>query len=172
MCFKILQDSRLGKEQSQANLSVSTVQPVTEAMLVSRRFFVSHLNDKYSIATITREGNPMDTALVLTSKVELDRLAPELVYPADWYIEHLWDCEDYALQGQLDAGRKFQFSARMCTGWTALGYHAFLLTLDTDSRLWLLENNAGFPWAGRWLAPALDTHNLTGEVYYPMRVFI
>ncbi len=93
-------------------------------------------------------------------------------------IEHPWNkrtnaklvdrynfCEDYGLQAQLDAGRKFKFSARLCLGDMDLGYHGFLMTLDSDLNLWSLEPNAGFPWAGVWFKPEENG-------YIPKKVFV
>ena len=54
------------------------------------------------------------------------------------------------IQAQLDAGRNFKVSVRMATGQTNLDYHGFALTLDRELNLWLLEPNAGFPFAGKW----------------------
>lgn len=93
-------------------------------------------------------------------------------------LEHPWNrrtnaklidqynfCEDYGLQAQLDAGRRFKFSARLCLGDMELGYHGFLMTLDSNLNLWLLEPNAGFPWAGEWFKAGENS-------YQPKKVFI
>lgn len=93
---------------------------------------------------------PLDSIMRFAKKNELDRIAPELVYPAEYYKVDLWDCEDYALQAQCDAGRKFEISVRLAIGDIPLGRHGFCITLDTDKNIWLLENNAGFPYAGKW----------------------
>ncbi len=173
MCIRFVKDINQAHQMQESNLSQTVVQPVVELLQVTRRFFVDHLLTEYNITTINKGANPMDSTLTLTSKAELDRLGPELVYPASWYIAELWDCEDYALQGQLDAGRKFKFSARMCTGWMEGGYHGFLLTLDTRLQPWVLENNAGFPWAGVWHKPVFtDSPTLKSEHYWPQAVFI
>jgi hypothetical protein len=93
---------------------------------------------------------PLDSIMRFATKAELDRIAPELVYPASNYLVDLWDCEDYALQAQCDAGRKFEVSVRLVIGDMPLGKHGFCITLDTEKNIWLLENNAGFPYAGKW----------------------
>jgi hypothetical protein len=126
-----------------------TVIPANIVLEITRNDFINTLRDRYNIEPISL-SNPLDSSLKLTTKEELDRVAPDLVYPADWYVDELWDCEEYGLQAQLDAGRKFKFSARLCLGDMDLGYHGFLMTLDSDLNLWLLEPNAGFPYAGMW----------------------
>tara|TARA_R100001530_G_C4316807_1_gene154611 strand:- start:1225 stop:1713 length:489 start_codon:yes stop_codon:yes gene_type:complete len=92
----------------------------------------------------------LDSEYFLTSKKELDRIAPNLVYSSDWYMNDIYDCEDYACQAMLDAGRLHGISARLTMGQTELGYHGFVSTLDTDGNLWMLEPNGGFEWAGEW----------------------
>jgi len=117
--------------------------------------------------------DPLDPLLALASKEDLDIIAPELVYPADYYLTNIWDCEDYALQAGLDAGRKFGVSVRLCLGWMELGYHGFALAMDKTHKIWILENNAGFPHAGKWFAPTLTMDKpLIGDMYFPVKVFI
>lgn len=141
-----------------------TVIPVNIVLEITRNNFINALRDRYNIEPISL-SNPLDSSLKLTTKEELDRVAPDLVYPADWYVDELWDCEDYGLQAQLDAGRKLKFSARLCLGDMGLGYHGFLMTLDSDLDLWLLEPNAGFSYAGVWF-------RLGENEYQPRKVFI
>lgn len=127
---------------------VVPVIPESETIELARQAFLNIMKS-FRIESLTGI-NPMDSVVRLASKKELGRIAPELVYPAEWYINDLWDCEDYGLQAQLDAGRKFEITVRLGLGQTDLGYHGFAITLDRDLNLWLFEPNAGFPWAGVW----------------------
>lgn len=143
----------------------------TMQMVVKRNFFLKHLKDRYGVLPLTERA--MDNRLVLVSKERLDEIAPELVYSADWFADEYWDCDDYAMQAQCDAGRKFGVSVRLTIGQMELGPHAFVCALDVDMQLWLLEPNAGFPWAGKWFLPTLDYDKpLTDWLYTPEHVFI
>ncbi len=145
--------------------------PVIEGTSISRDSYLDVLQG-IGIVPISI-ADPLDPMLSLASKEELDQIAPALVYPADWYLEGLLDCEDYGLQAQLDAGRKFHVSARLCLGWMELGYHGFALAMDKTHKIWLLEPNAGFPHAGKWFAPTLTMDKpLIGEMYVPKKIFI
>ena len=96
-------------------------------------------------------GTPFDATLAITTKENLDKLAPCLVYPANLYIDQVVDCEDYALRAQVDATFKFRVSGiRLALGLMPYGYHGFIITADTLGRRWLLEPNAGFGYAGKW----------------------
>lgn len=93
-------------------------------------------------------------------------------------LEHPWDkrtnakliapynfCEDYALQAQCDAAFKFHVSGiRMGLGQMPLGYHGFPITLSKEGNIWLIEPNAGFPYAGEWFK--IGEHS-----YLPRKVF-
>ena len=145
--------------------------PVIEGDSISRDDYLAVLAN-YGIVPISA-NDPLDPLLALASKEDLDLIASELVYPADWYIEGWFDCEDYALQAQLDSGRKFHISMRLCLGWMELGYHGFALAMDKTYKIWLMENNAGFPHAGKWFAPTLTMDKpLIDDMYYPVKVFI
>ena len=95
-------------------------------------------------------GNPPDDTYWLVPKSELTRIGTELVYPATWYIENLWDCDKYAMQGMLDARRIFGACVQFVFGDVPGGYHGFDFAIDLDGHSWILENNAGFPHAGVW----------------------
>ncbi len=140
-------------------------EPVMDVQEISRTDFLKEFA-KYGIVPISQD-DPLDSVLTLASKAELDRIAPYLVYPAEYYIAETWDCEDYAIQAQCDAGHKLHVSGiRLGLGYMPLGYHGFVLTLDKDElRPYWLEPNAGFPYAGIW-------HRLDSpENYLPRKVF-
>jgi hypothetical protein len=168
MCL-IVEHARLIKENEELRQQVSVLQPmpvlpITGSVEVSRDEFLGILAG-YDVLPISY-NDPLDPVYYLNQKSELDRIAPGLVYPADWYVVGWWDCEDYGLQGQLDAG-KLRCCARLATGYMPLGYHGWILALDLDARLWVLEPNAGFPWAGQWFEP-----HIPGEFDYdPKKVF-
>ncbi len=147
--------------------------PESETIECDRQGFINTMKS-FGINSLTG-STPMDSVVRLASKVELDRIAPELVYPAEWYISDLYDCDDYGLQAQLDAGRKFEITVRLGLGKvdsqyfgypdTGDLYHGFAITLDRDLNLWILEPNAGFEWAGVWFKYGENT-------YRPDKVFI
>ncbi len=137
--------------------------PESETIEMSRQDFVDKMK-AFGVEALS-PLNPMDSVVRLASKSELDRIAPSLVYPAEWYINDLWDCEDYGCQAQLDAGRKFEITVRLGLGQMELGYHGFAITLDRDLNLWILESNSGFPWAGQWFSKGEHS-------YIPDKVFI
>jgi len=145
--------------------------PLIKTEPISRDEYLAVLA-KFGIVPISA-ADPLDPTLALASKEDLDLIASELVYPASYYAESIWDCEDYALQAQLDAGRKFGVSVRLCLGWMELGYHGFALAMDKTHKIWLLENNAGYANDGKWIAPTLTMDKpLKGDMYYPVKVFI
>ena len=145
--------------------------PITETYKISRDDYIAALA-RYGITPLSA-GDPLDPFLTIQSKAELDRVAPALVYPANWYIENLWDCENFGMQAANDAGRLLYFSAVLCTGFMELGYHGFVLAMDTDKNVWLLEPNAGYPWAGRWFAPTLTFDKpLQDSMYIPKKVLL
>ena len=154
MCFRIF-------KRQVAPIPIAV--PEFETIELDRQGFVNTMKT-FGIEALT-PLNPMDSVVRLASKSELDRIAPELVYPAEWYIADLWDCEDYGCQAMLDAGRKFEVTVRLGLGQMELGYHGFAITLDRDLNLWILEPNAGFPYAGTWFKYGENT-------YKPDKVFI
>lgn len=105
-------------------------------------------------------GSPMDAWVHLPSKSQLDQIAKELVYPADWYQSDLMDCDDYALQAQIDAGRKYLVTVRLGVGKIPEGAHAFAIAVDQQFNVWVLEPNAGYPWAGVWFKPGEHGYEL------------
>ena len=138
--------------------------PVTDLVMISRRDYLHQMAMK-GITPISL-GTPLDTDLSITSKAELDRIAPELVYSAEYYLDQIWDCENYGLQAQSDAARFFHVSGiTLGLGNMPLGYHGFALTMDKDFNIWWLEPNAGFPCAGVW-------YTIGEEGYYPDKVFV
>jgi hypothetical protein len=139
------------------------INPVTDLLRISRSEFLAEMA-KVGIAPIDL-GTLLDSIMTITTEIELERIAPYLVYPADWYIEQIADCEDYALQAQCDAAFKFHVSGiRMGLGWMPLGYHGFPITLSKEGGIWLLDPNAGFSYAGEWF-------KIGGNGYNPNKVF-
>jgi len=123
--------------------------PVTDLLAISRAEFLAEMA-KVGIQPIDL-GTPLDKIMTITTEIELERIAPYLVYPADLYIAEIADCEDYALQAQCDAAFKFHVSGiRMGLGYMPLGYHGFPVTLSKEGNILLLEPNAGFEYAGEW----------------------
>jgi len=138
--------------------------PVLDLTMISRTDYITEMR-KANIEPIGL-ATPLDSQLSLTSKAELDRIAPDLVYPADFYIDDIWDCEDYGNQAQCDAARKFHVSGiRLGLGNMPLGYHGFAITLDKERNIWWLETNAGFEYAGVW-------HKIGDKGYQPNKVFV
>ncbi len=139
------------------------VVPVTDTTTISRINYLMVMGME-GIEPIA-SGSPLDSDLTITSKSELDRIAPYLVYPADFYVNEIWDCEDYALQAQCDAAHKFHVNGiRLGLGFMPLGYHGFPVTIDKDGNVWWLEGNSGFEYAGVW-------KRVGEEGYRPDKVF-
>jgi len=137
--------------------------PVTDLVMISREDYLTRMLG-VGIEPIGLD-TPLDRQLSLTSKVELDRIAPYLVYPADLYIDEIWDCEDYGIQAQTDASKLFHVSGiRLTIGDTPFGKHGWLITMDKESNKWWLESNSGFPWAGEWF-------RIGENGYVPKKVF-
>ena len=119
------------------------IPPVSDFETISRTAYVNYMRN-YAVIPVS-ETTPLDGYLRLADKAYLDKIAPELVYPADWYVNEIWDCDDYAMQAQCDAGRRFGVNGiRMALGDTNSGYHAFLVTFDRRHIMWLLEPNSGY----------------------------
>ncbi|MDO8700540.1 MAG: hypothetical protein Q7J56_02690 [Deltaproteobacteria bacterium] len=137
--------------------------PESETIELQREEFISLM--KARGIECMNGSSPLDSSVRLASKAELDRIAPNLTYPNAWYIKDLWDCDDFGLQAQLDAGRLFEVTVRLGLGNMPSGYHGFAITLDRELKLWLLEPNAGWPYAGKWFAPGENG-------YKPDKVFI
>lgn len=122
------------------------VTPVTDLTMIERGEYLERFR-QVGISSLAL----LDSKLSITSKVELDRMAPYLVYPADFYAIDIWDCEDYGIQAQCDAGHKFGVNGvRLGLGNVPGGYHGFVITMDKDGNIWWLEPNAGFEYAGVW----------------------
>ena len=120
--------------------------PVTDLVIISRSDYLAEF-DKVGITSMAL----LDSNLSITSKAELDRIAPYLVYPASYYVDDIWDCEDYALRAQSDAAHKFGVSGvRLGIGNMPLGRHGFAITMDMEHNIWWLEPNSGFEYAGEW----------------------
>ena len=134
------------------------LKPVTDLTTISRSEFLAEMA-KVGIQPIDL-GTPLDSVMSITSESEFERIAPYLVYPADWYLGDLQiDCEDYALQAQCDAAFKFHVSGvRLGLGWMPLGYHGFPVTLSKQGNVWLMEPNAGFPYAGKWFTIGANSY--------------
>ena len=144
------------------------IQPILEGSTItlSRADFIIKLKE-YGIDPISL-ATPLDSIVRLASKAELDKIAPSLAYPGEWYTADLWDCEDFGLQAQLDAGRKFEITVRLGLGMANNNqipnppiYHGFAITLDTEYNVWLLEPNSGFSYSGKWFKPGEHGYNLT-----------
>uniref|UniRef100_A0A6H2A2E5 Uncharacterized protein n=1 Tax=viral metagenome TaxID=1070528 RepID=A0A6H2A2E5_9ZZZZ len=152
-------------KELEAQLNIEPAIPVTDLEMTSRNDYLSEMH-KVGIEPIGL-ATPLDAQLTLTSKAELDRIAPDLVYPADLYISELEiDCEDYGIQAQCDAAFKFHVSGvRLGLGSMPLGYHGFAITMDKDKNIYWLEPNAGFPYAGVW-------YQIGEESYFPDKVLV
>ena len=138
--------------------------PVTDLTMISRADYLAKMKEA-GISPISLT-TPLDSTLSITTKAELDRIAPYLVYPAELYVAQIWDCENYGLQAMLDAARKFHASGiTLGLGNMPLGYHGFALTMDNDYNIYWLESNAGFEYAGVW-------YKIGEEGYLPDKVFV
>jgi len=146
MCFRALQRIR-GKNPDEPILDGSY-------MIMTREAYIELSKEEGLV--IFPERVPLDATYRIATKANLDKIALFLVYPAEWYIADLWDCNSYGLQAQLDAGRKYQTTVRLGLGMLDnddIGiheYHGFATAKDIDGNRWLLEPNAGFPWSGKW----------------------
>jgi len=138
--------------------------PVTDTVEITREQYIVEMR-KAGIGPISL-ATPLDSTLTLTSKAELDRIAPELVYPASWYVEGIEDCEQYGMRAELDAAHNFRVNGvKLGLGYMPLGYHGFAITMDKTHKIWWLEPNAGFSWAGVW-------HKIGYADYHPDKVFV
>ena len=134
--------------------------PVTDLTVISRGDYLAVMK-----AAGISSMAVLDSSLTITSKAELDRIAPYLVFPADYYIAEIFDCEDYGIMAQGDAARLFHLSGiRLGIGMMPLGNHGFIITMDKDHNIWWLEPNAGFEYAGVW-------YKIGDEGYQPNKVF-
>ncbi len=148
----------LGKAFGGCQYEQTAPKSVADLLQVSRSEFLAEMQ-KVGIAPIDL-GTPLDSTMTITTDSELERIAPYLVYPADWYINEIWDCEDYAIQAQSDAARKFHVSGiRMGLGYMPLGYHGFPVTLSKEGNIWILDPNAGFSYAGEWFKVGDNSYN-------------
>ena len=147
----------------EAQLAEQQIIPVTDLVWISRADYLTGMA-RVGIRPISL-GTPLDKELTLTSKVELDRIAPFLVQPADEYVAEIKDCEDYAIEGQARATNFHVSGIRLGLGNMPLGYHGFCVTMDRNHDIWWLEPNAGFEYAGVW-------HQIEEEGYKPDKVFV
>ena len=137
--------------------------PVTDWVWLTRSDYLAEMA-KVGIKPIDL-GTPLDTRVTLTTKAELDRIAPFLVQPADEYVEQIKDCENYALDAMCTAADYHVSGVTLVLGYMPLGYHGFVITMDKDCNKWWLEPNAGFEYAGVW-------HKIGEEGYQPDKIFI
>ena len=137
--------------------------PVTDLVWITRTDYLVELA-KVGIKPIDW-GTPLDISLSLTSKAELDRIAPFLVQPADEYIAEIRDCEDYGIEAQSRASKYRVSSVRLGLGNMPLGYHGFAVTMDKEFNIWWLEPNSGFEYAGVW-------YKIGDNGYSPDKVFV
>lgn len=152
----------LGKALGGCQL-VKPIIPVTDLVWITRIDYLAEMA-KAGIKPIDL-GTPLDVSLTLTSKEELDRIAPFLVQPADEYIAEIKDCEDYGIEAQSRAADFHVSGIRLGLGNMPLGYHGFALTMDKDYNKWWLEINAAFEYAGVW-------YKIGEHRYYPDKVFV
>lgn len=159
-----------GIEKQLQELQPPVIVPVTDLTWISRAEYLAEMK-KVGIKPIDL-GTPLDSIITITSEIELERIAPFLVYPAEWYIDQIWDCENYTLEGMNDAARHYHVNGiTLALGNMPQGYHGFLVTLSKVGNIWLLENNAGFidsagtPYAGEWF-------RIGDYGYRPDKVFI
>mgnify|MGYP001557963100 CR=1 FL=1 len=154
----------LCKALSPPVVAPSEPRPVTNFTLISRDDFLAKLAPLgiIPISLLT----PLDSQLSVVDKATLDTLAPYLTFAADLYVNDIADCEDYAIEAQSKASFKYHVSGiRLALGQSPLGYHGFALALDTDGNIWLMEPNAGFPYAGGWFKIGYNS-------YIPDKVFV
>ena len=137
--------------------------PVTDLLMISREDYLGTMQE--ARITCMNEDSPSDIDFSLTSKAELDRIAPELVFPADDYINNIKDCEDYALQAQAKAADYHVSGIRLVFGDMPFGYHGFVITMDKEFNIWWLETMACYEYCGVWYKIG-DDHS-----YVPRKVF-
>jgi len=94
-----------------------------------------------------------DPLFFYTNEGSLSHIAPDLVFPADEYIEGKKDCDDYTRAARDRLSWKYKLSSFDAWGNIEIEYHSFPLTMtgignNKIGRFWIIEVNAGFPWAG------------------------
>lgn len=106
------------------------------------------------IHCMLRPGDYPDANIYYTTEKFVAKMVPFLTYPADYYVgEFDVDCDDYSRWASADATRFFRVSGIVqCWGCVNVNnkqeYHAFNLSLTSESSYKLFEPNSAFPWAG------------------------
>ena len=78
------------------------------------------------------------------------KIAPFLVYPADYYVEQVADCDDYSIWAAADSSRLFKLNGCLeCWGDSQWGFHAYSLVRIAPKVYRVFEPNAGAPYAGQ-----------------------
>ena len=91
-----------------------------------------------------------DSAVRHTDEVSWALIAPHLVYPADYYVEGVVDCDDYARWASTDSSKLFKMNGCLeCWGDSKWGYHAYGLVRVAPKEYRVFESNAGAPYAGQ-----------------------
>lgn len=90
-----------------------------------------------------------DNTVKHTDEESWAKIMPFLVYPADYYVEQVADCDDYARWATADSSRLFKLNGCLeCWGDSQWGYHAYSLIRVAPGEYRISEPNAGAPWAG------------------------
>jgi len=165
MCL-VTEHARLIRQYQELLAKTIEIVPVTDIVMLSRSDFLAEMA-KVNIIPIDL-GTPLDADLSITSKAELDRIAPFLVQLAGLYILQIRDCEDYGIEAQSRAASYHVSGIRLGLGninnSQASGYHGFVLTLDKEYNIWWLEPNASFEYAGVW-------YKIGEHGYFPDKIF-
>lgn len=107
-----------------------------------------------------KPGHMPDSLVRHTDEESWARIMPFLVYPADYYVEGVADCDDYARWAAADSSKLFKLNGCLeCWGDSQWGYHAFSLIRVAPNEYRISEPNAGAPWAGELLKPGEQGYN-------------
>ncbi len=108
-----------------------------------------HNLEELGIVLMTKPEYVPDALVTYTGLLYSKQIAPFLVTPADAYAEGVADCDDYAMMAAAKASIDFKLNSfRVCWGDSQWGYHAYVLVIVGPKEFWLMEPNAGAPWAG------------------------
>ncbi len=136
--------------------------PVTDLVMISREDYLGTMLE--AGITCMNEDSPSDMEFSLTSKIELVRIAPELVFPIDLCLKNINDCEDSGLKAQCKAADYHVSGIRLVFGDMPWGYHGWVITMDKEFNIWWLETMACYEYAGVW-------YKIGDEGYLPKKVF-
>lgn len=85
-----------------------------------------------------------DTIIRHTDEENWGKIVPFLVYPADYYVEQVADCDDYARWAAADSSKLFKLNGCLeCWGDSLWGYHAYSLFRIAPLQYRVSEPNAG-----------------------------